>query len=219
MSFSAKLVRDDPYFQIGNHFRDLPEYLECVCPTGECSGESLHAEWSDTSHGSLLIRPKPKHKFRLKSHQERQVPLCSAALHALDAMQRKRSKDSDFIFWQHGGTRDVQNSFSRMIEAASEEMSNLHDVTIHTLRKTFASWLVQGGASLQEVKELLGHSTVQITERHYAYLAPKNLRFAIARLERQVIKPVIKFSKGNFVEGHNSNGIMVPKGGVEPPWY
>ena len=38
-------------------------------------------------------------------------------------------------------------------------------------------------------QELLGHSTVQITERHYAYLAPKNLRSAVARLERQVIKP------------------------------
>ena len=98
-------------------------------------------------------------------------------------------------------------------------MPNLHDVTIHTLRKTFASWLVQGGASLQEVKELLGHSTVQITERHYAYLAPKNLRSAIDRLENLVIKPVIKIVRGNSAETFKSNRIMVPKGGVEPPWY
>jgi len=76
--------------------------------------------------------------------------------------------------------RDVQNSFSRMIAAGSKEMPDLHDVTIHALCKTFASWLVQAGASLQEVKELLGHSTVQITEKHYAYLAPKNLHSAVA---------------------------------------
>jgi hypothetical protein len=133
-------------------------------------------------------------------------------------MQRKRSNNSDFIFWRHGGKRDVQASFERLIEAATKEMPNLHDVTIHTLRQTFASWLVQGGASLQEVKELLGHSTVQITERHYAYLAPKNLRSAIARLEKLVIKPVIRIVAGNSAETFKSNGIMVPKGGVEPPW-
>ncbi|MBM3789494.1 MAG: hypothetical protein FJW35_03985 [Acidobacteria bacterium] len=69
MRFSAKLVQDDPYFHIGNHFRDLPEYIEWVCHTGERLGESLHLEWSDVAHGSLLIRNKPKHKFRLKSHQ------------------------------------------------------------------------------------------------------------------------------------------------------
>jgi integrase len=217
MEFAAKLVREDPYYSMGNHFRDLPEYIEWGCHTGERLGESLHAEWSDTSHGTLLIRPKPKHKFRLKSHQERQVPLCSAALHALDAMQRKRSKSSDFIFWRHGGIRDVQNSFARLSEGARKEMPDLHDVTIHTLRKTFASWLVQGGASLQEVKELLGHSTVQITERHNAYLAPKNLRSAVARLEKQVIKPVIKLVRGNSLESHNSNGIMSAEGGGRTP--
>jgi site-specific recombinase XerD len=219
MKFAAQLVRDDPYFQIGNHFRDLPEYLEWVCHTGERLGESLHTEWSDTPHGSLLIRPKPKYRFRIKSHQERQIPLCSPALHALELMRRKQSQSSDFIFWRHGGTRDVQNSFGRLIEAASQSMPSLHDVTIHTLRKTFASWLVQAGASLQEVKELLGHSTVQITEKHYAYLAPQNLRSAITRLEKPVTKPVTKFSRGFLGKGRNFNAIRVPKGGVEPPWY
>jgi hypothetical protein len=53
MGFSAKLVRDDPYFHMANHFRDLPQYLEWVCHTGERLGESLHVEWSDTSHGIL----------------------------------------------------------------------------------------------------------------------------------------------------------------------
>jgi len=111
----------------------------------------------------------------------------------------------------------VQESFSRLIEAASREMPSLHDVTIHTLRKTFASWLVQAGASLQEVKELLGHSTVQITERHYAYLAPKNLRSAVDKLENLVIKPVIKFEGIVSDESRKSNGLSVPKGGGRTP--
>ena len=55
-------------------------------------------------------------------------------------------------------------------------------VYFHTLRHTFASWLVQSGESLYTVKELLGHSTMAMTER-YSHLASKNLKNAVMKLE------------------------------------
>lgn len=58
----------------------------------------------------------------------------------------------------------------------------LKHVRWHDLRHTFASWLLQSGASLVEVKELMGHSTINVTMR-YAHLAPDSLTRAIARLE------------------------------------
>lgn len=218
---AEEVVENDPYYHIGNHFRDLAEMIEFDCHTGLRLGEFLHVEFSDVVNGVLLVRPKPKFKHRIKNHQERQVPLDRQARHALEKMRARRSPNLDLVFWRHGGKRDVQASFTRLIEAASEELTSLKDVTIHTLRKTYASWLVQSGASLQQVKELLGHSTVQITERHYAYLSPRNLQDAVSKLENFVTKSVTTVSKVGDATGRvNSNGENgMPKGGVEPPWY
>jgi len=55
-------------------------------------------------------------------------------------------------------------------------------VVIHTLRHTFASWLVQIGTPLYTVSKLMGHSSIKMTER-YAHLAPDTQRAAAMDLE------------------------------------
>ena len=50
------------------------------------------------------------------------------------------------------------------------------------------AWLVSAGVPLAEVRDLLGHSTIRMTER-YAHLAPENVRAAVARLEGQDTPP------------------------------
>lgn len=140
--FAVKQVEEDPYFHIGNHFRDLPEFIQLAVHTGPRLGELLHIEFRDVMNNTLFVRQKPKLHFSLKSHQERQIPLCKKATEAIEEMRLKRNEETDLIFWRHGGKRQVQESFSRLVEAASREMPSLKDVTIHTLRKTFASWLV-----------------------------------------------------------------------------
>jgi len=57
------------------------------------------------------------------------------------------------------------------------------EVTIHTLRHTCASRLVQKGVSLYVVQRWLGHSTIHVTER-YAHLNPAQLQDAVSLLER-----------------------------------
>ncbi len=58
----------------------------------------------------------------------------------------------------------------------------LEGVTFHTLRHTFASWLVMEGVRLFEVSQLLRHASIQMTER-YAYLASDHLHDPVASIK------------------------------------
>jgi integrase family protein len=55
-------------------------------------------------------------------------------------------------------------------------------VVFHTLRHTFASWLVQKGVPLHTVAELMGHRSIAMTQR-YAHLSPESLRNAVNLLQ------------------------------------
>jgi site-specific recombinase XerD len=56
------------------------------------------------------------------------------------------------------------------------------EVTLHTLRHTCASWLIQAGVDLFTVGKILGHSGPQTTAR-YAHLSTQTLETAMARLK------------------------------------
>lgn len=58
-----------------------------------------------------------------------------------------------------------------------------YKVVFHTLRHTFASWLVQKGVSLSEVAELMGHTSTKMTER-YAKLSTKSKQIAVNKIAK-----------------------------------
>ncbi|MGH9897133.1 MAG: tyrosine-type recombinase/integrase, partial [bacterium] len=62
--------------------------------------------------------------------------------------------------------------------------AGLPHVRFHDLRHSYASWLVQAGADLRIVKELLGHTTMQVTDR-YAHLRTEDLESAVLRLGKR----------------------------------
>jgi len=98
-----------------------------------------------------------------------------------------RRNPNDLVFPSANGGRIVQISetFNRVVTALG--LNNgvtdpRQKVVFHTLRHTFASWLVEQGIDLYSVKELMGHGTLAMTER-YSHLSPDKLRRAIKTLE------------------------------------
>ena len=56
------------------------------------------------------------------------------------------------------------------------------DATFHDLRHGFGSMLIQQGASIEEVRKLMGHASAQITLERYTHVLPNQTRHAITRL-------------------------------------
>jgi integrase len=80
-------------------------------------------------------------------------------------------------------TRSIRKAFER-----GGREAKLEDFRFHDLRHTAASHLVMRGASLADMRAVLGHADVKMTMR-YAHLSPEHLRSAVARLDGLAAAP------------------------------
>jgi len=137
--------------------------VEVALNTGMRRGEVMGLTWDrvDLSRGVLQLETT-------KSGRRREIPMNRAVYDVLATLPRSGAR----LF-----PTSVRAAFLSAVERAG--LANFH---FHDLRHTFASWLVMRGRPLKEVQELLGHSSVRMTER-YAHLAPERLRDAVATLE------------------------------------
>lgn len=151
------------------YLRDL---IILACHTGLRKSELTGLRWDriDWTRHTLTLEP-----HETKSQKRRTLPLNPEAA---DALRRRAAHATDAHVFP---VQDFKKAFTTACRRA-----NLTDVTPHTLRHTFASWLVIAGVPLVEVRDLLGHSTIKLTER-YAHLAPENLRTAVHALCAQTV--------------------------------
>lgn len=127
--------------------------------TGLRRGEMFALGRANVVEGCLLLDASTK------TGRPRMIPLPGAAL---DIASRLPLRVSD---------HQLRVSF----EAARIAIGR-PDLHFHDLRHTYASWLVQSGVPLRAVQELLGHSTLSMTQR-YSHLAPEHLREAVRKME------------------------------------
>lgn len=157
----------------------LPDLIRLAVNTGMRKGEMLGLNWQRVDLKANLVHLGAEHT---KAGKRRSVPLNDEARTALLNRARFRAQycpATPWVFTNRKGERieNIKTSFSSACEIAGIE-----NFTVHDLRHTCAAWLVSAGASLIEVRDLLGHSTIRMTEK-YAHLAPDNVRNAVARLE------------------------------------
>jgi integrase len=136
--------------------------------SGMRRGEAIQLKWADIGQDELRIVSEPG--ARTKSGKWRVVPITQGAAEAIESLRRPR----EFVLPQVT-PYSLTRAFSRTLGRA--ELTG----SVHALRHTFCSQLVQAGIPLRTVQVLAGHSSIRITEK-YAHLAPSSLRDAIVGL-------------------------------------
>lgn len=164
---------------------DLP-HLTCFAKlafhTGARKSELLklpEASWRRSENTIALDGTQTKTKRR------RLLPLNATARAALEEMDAWRNTHYPWSPWIFPSPVKPGNPIWKMDKLFRRacEQAAIEDFRIHDMRHTFASWLVMSGVNLLVVRDLLGHSSIKMTER-YAHLAKWVNWEAVQRLDR-----------------------------------
>ncbi|MCR5655666.1 MAG: site-specific tyrosine recombinase XerD [Lachnospiraceae bacterium] len=120
------------------------------------------------------------------AHKERVIPFGAAAKAALvkyltEAREQMiEDKSSDVLFANCSGAPMSRQGFWKIIKFYSKKAGITADITPHTLRHSFAAHLVENGADLRSVQEMLGHSDISTTQI-YANMNHNHIREVYAK--------------------------------------
>jgi len=171
-----------------------------IASTGLRKGEALALRWSDIDfeRGTLAVRgtlttvrggwviSEPK------TRSSRRVLMPSAGLLALLAAHRRIQSlerlhaqnlwtEHGFVFTSATGAPLDPRTLLRAFTTAAEQ-AGITGVSVHTLRHSAATAMLEGGIHLKAVSELLGHAGTQITAEVYAHLTTPTARRALEEL-------------------------------------
>lgn len=116
-----------------------------------------------------------------KGDKERLVPMGAQALRLLKLYLKKSrgeilgSRDSEYLFISKKGSMLNRKSVWRLLKGYVARTDIRKNITPHTLRHSFATHMIENGADLRSVQELLGHIDISTTQI-YTHLAQKKLQ-------------------------------------------
>ena len=143
--------------------------LEMLYGTGVRVSELVKLDIRDIDFRARTVRVKGKRR------KERVVPFGEPALHALMRYLTEvrptflnnapaAERDEAAVFLNYQGTRITTRSVGRMVDKYIKICAGIHDISPHSLRHSFATHLLDSGAALRDIQELLGHARLSTTQ-------------------------------------------------------
>jgi integrase/recombinase XerC len=140
--------------------------LELLYAAGLRVSELVGLDWPDLDLSARVVRVMGK------GSKERMVPFGRPAAEALRQWLalwetvRAAGDDDQPVFLNRRGTRLSDRDVRRIIDRWVDAAAVARGVHPHTLRHTFATHLLEGGADLRAIQELLGHSSLSTTQKY-----------------------------------------------------
>jgi integrase/recombinase XerC len=152
--------------ELGRRDRAILEFLYA---TGIRVGELVNIDIADIDLRERLVRVFGKRR------KERIVPFHEPSLQALLLYLSKSRpiflnnapatvRDDKACFLNYQGTRITTRSVGRMIDKYIKQCADVHKISPHSLRHTFATHMLDSGADLRDIQELLGHARLSTTQ-------------------------------------------------------
>ena len=155
----------DPETDLGKRDRAM---LELMYATGVRVAELTTLNLADVDFNNQLVRVTGKRR------KQRIVPFGEPAGDAIRNYLGVRDKflfnspiskrDEDALFLNYQGTRITTRSVGRMVEKYIRLCAGMHNISPHALRHSFATHLLDSGADLRDIQELLGHARLSTTQ-------------------------------------------------------
>lgn len=150
--------------------RSVPLIAMFLLSTGARLNEVLQGTWSQIDQANRVWRIPA---LNSKSMRVRSVPLNDSALDVLKQLDTEGKFEYLFINRRTGEPYTTVHK----VWARLRVKAGLPQLRIHDLRHQYASFLVNGGRTLYEVQQILGHSDPKVTQR-YSHLSSKSLQDA-----------------------------------------
>jgi len=155
----------DPETELGKRDRAM---LELMYATGVRVAELTTLNLADVDFRNQLVRVTGKRR------KQRIVPFGDPAGAAIRSYLEVRDqfllhapiskRDDAALFLNYQGTRITTRSVGRMVEKYIRICAGMHNISPHALRHSFATHLLDSGADLRDIQELLGHARLSTTQ-------------------------------------------------------
>lgn len=157
----------------------LKEIIVFAILTGLRRAEITNLKWTNVDFTRKVISIESSPTFMVKSGKKRIVPMNEMVFQILESKYKERRTEYVFAL---NDKKIMDDWITRLFKWYVRKACLDDKLKFHSLRASFASWLVMDGVPIYAVSKLLGHSDVTITQKHYAHLAPENLHDEVNRI-------------------------------------